>query len=93
MGFEPTVRSHVRRFSRPLQSTALALLQRYSIGYSLILHKTKFIVKRVDGIFYFQLILIYNYLKDIYGRIYLLPYSLLSKKEFGEKKCLIILED
>ena len=27
VGFEPTVRSHVRRFSRPLQSTALALLQ------------------------------------------------------------------
>ena len=27
VGFEPTVRSHVRRFSRPLQSTALALLR------------------------------------------------------------------
>ena len=27
VGFEPTERSHVRRFSRPLQSTALALLR------------------------------------------------------------------
>ncbi len=45
VGFEPTVRSHVRRFSRPLQSTALALLQSYSIGNKTILHKTKFFVK------------------------------------------------
>ncbi len=44
VGFEPTVRSHVRRFSRPLQSTALALLQRYSIGNKYILHKTYFFV-------------------------------------------------
>ena len=54
VGFEPTVRSHVRRFSRPLQSTALALLQRYSIGYFLILHETKFIVKRVNKNFYLR---------------------------------------
>ena len=33
VGFEPTVRSHVRQFSRLLQSTALALLQGTAIWF------------------------------------------------------------
>ena len=47
VGFEPTVRSHVRRFSRPLQSTALALLQSYSIGYKIYITQNIFVCKGV----------------------------------------------
>ena len=45
VGFEPTVRSHVRRFSRPLQSTALALLQSYSIGNRIYITQNIFFCK------------------------------------------------
>ena len=37
VGFEPTERSHVRRFSRPLRSTALALLQAIAFRCIIIL--------------------------------------------------------
>ena len=57
VGFEPTVRSHVRRFSRPLQSTALALLQRYSIGNKYILHKTYFFVNPRELAFLYCIII------------------------------------
>ncbi len=53
VGFEPTEHSHVRRFSRPLQSTALALLQGVPLDCFSILHKTFSVVKPFFSLYNF----------------------------------------
>ena len=87
VGFEPTVRSHVRRFSRPLQSTALALLQRYSIGNNIILHKTFFFVKRI-------LIIYFCYRMVPEGRISMFDYlkGLITDKKNSSKGLFVTIE-